>query len=211
VLGAIVLLFDPLGPDSLESLLGLEQNTVHSTLLHLHSIAIVSDTGDGSVRLIHPSFHDFLIDTDRCDDVNFAVNARPHHTLLAENCLRVLQTLSSDICEIGDPSIYNQQVVNLSSRIATHIPVHVRYACRHWASHLLRGDIHDTILDLLLIFCSSQLLNWLEVMSLLGALDIAMTALQSTHRAVKVRHLHFSVRSFNKSCCLGIGTSASAD
>jgi hypothetical protein len=103
VLGTIVLLIDPLDPDSLDDLLQLERGTVHSTLHHLHSIAIVPATGNGTVWLIHLSFHDFLIDINRCDNAKFTVEARVQHTLVAEHCLRVLQLLSTDMCKIGDP------------------------------------------------------------------------------------------------------------
>jgi len=198
VLGSIVLLSDALEAESLEGLLGLEEDTVRSTLLHLHSIAIVPGPGRGCVRLIHPSFHDFLVDSSRCDDANFAVNAQLQHALLAERCLRVLDTLVPDICKIGDRSLCNQEVDDLASRIMTHIPAHVQYACRHWASHLVKGHMNDEILALMLGFCLRQFLNWLEVMSLLGELGIAVTALQLAHAAVKVRHLGFCARSVKK-------------
>src|SRR5882762_2481402 len=190
VQGTVVLLFDPLDPDGLEVLLGLEENTVRLTFRSLHSITIVPDAGDGGpVQLLHPSFHDFLIDLNRCYDHDFVINAQLQHTLLAECCLRVLQTLSPDMCEIRDPSLYNSEVSDLANRIAAHIPPHVQYACRHWASHLMNGDTHDKILDLLQGFCSDQMMNWLEVMSLLGQLESAIIGLLSTHRIVKVRHL----------------------
>jgi len=191
VQGTVVLLFDPLDSESIECLLGLEESTVRSTLRSLHSIMTVPVAGGGPVRLIHPSYHDFLVDADRCDDVDFLVDMRLQHTLLAEHCLRVLQTLSPDICKIEDPTVYNREVVDLSKRVATHIPVYVQYACRHWASHLPNGNVHDTILDLLERFCSKQLLNWLEIMSLLGVLDGAITTLQSAHGMIEVRHLDF--------------------
>jgi len=47
------------------------------------------------------------------------------------------------------------------------------------------------MLDLLLKFCLEQLLNWLGVMSLLGELDGAITALQSARRMVEVRGVLF--------------------
>jgi len=197
VLGSIVLLLDPLESYSLEALFELRENTVCSTLLQLHSIAIVPKPGCGSVRLIHPSFHDFLVDSDRCDDTNFAVNAQLQHASLAERCLRVLDKLVPDICKIGDRSLYNQEVDDLASRITTSIPAHMQYACRHWASHLVKGDIDDKMLALLLRFCSTQLLNWLEVMSLLGELGSAITSLQSAHAAVKVRYPNFCARSID--------------
>jgi len=94
------------------------------------------------------------------------------------------------MCKIGDPSLYNQEVSGLQDKIATHIPLHIQYACQHWASHLSSNNIHDTILELLDRFCSNQLLNWLEVMSLLGTLDGAISALQSAHQIVKVSALN---------------------
>jgi len=194
VLGTVVLLFDSLEPESLGALFGLGTNAVRSTLHHLHSIAIVPDAGGGPVRLIHPSFHDFFIDPKRCDDNNFVVNMHTQHTVIAEGCLRVLDTLLPDMCKIGDPSLHNGEVVDLATRIETHIPAHVQYACRHWASHLSSGEVHDAVFDLLLEFCSKQLLNWVEVMSLLGELNSAITALQSARSIVEVRlaHLIFS-------------------
>jgi hypothetical protein len=187
VLGTIVLLFDPLGPGHLAALLCLNEETLLQTLLSLHSMVIVSDSGGGSIRLIHPSSHDFLVDANRCNDTNFAVNARIQHALLAEYCLRTLQMLSPDMCRIRDASLYNQEVPYLRNRIASRIPAHMRYACQHWASHLNEGGIHDKTLDLLLEFCSNHLLNWLEVMSLLGELDGAVLALQTTYKVVEVR------------------------
>jgi len=152
VLGTIVLLFDPLDTKSLEGLLGLQENTVPLTLHHLHSIAIVPAPGSGVVRLIHPSFHDFLVDSCRCNDNNFVVDARLRHTSVAECCLHTLQRLSPDMCKIGDASLYNQEILDLQVRIAVCIPLYLQYACRHWASHLVNGNIGDEMLHLLLSF-----------------------------------------------------------
>ena len=65
VLGTIILLFDSLlEAESLKALFELGENTVQTTLQNLHSIpfVIVPKAGDGPVRLIHPSFHDFYVD-----------------------------------------------------------------------------------------------------------------------------------------------------
>ena len=66
VLGTIVLLYDSLCPESLDTLLDLEESTVRSSLHHLHSIAIVPAVGGGSVRLIHPSFHLLSVASGYC-------------------------------------------------------------------------------------------------------------------------------------------------
>jgi len=200
VLGTVVLLFDRLEPDCLEELLGLGQGTVRWLLRGLHSIAVVPDRGKGPIRLMHPSFHDFLIDNERCDDANFVVDALYQHTMLAERCLHALQSLSRDMCKIGDPSVPNQEINDLPTRISEHVPAHMQYACRHWASHLSSGSIPETTVDLLREFCSSQLLNWLEVMGLLGDLDGAIAALHSVHRVIKVRYVELCPRSINREC-----------
>jgi hypothetical protein len=129
------------------------------------------------------------VDDKRCGDPNFDVTPWFQHTLLAERCLQVLQMLSPDMCEIRDTSLYTQDVVDLPNQIKSHIPSHVQYACLHWASHLTSGRIHSGMLDLLQDFCSKQLLNWLEVMSLLGQLNGAINALQTAHRMVKIINL----------------------
>src|SRR5258705_7205571 len=136
VLGTVALLTDPLDPESLEALVDLNENTVRMTLRRLHSMVIVPDAGVGPIRLIHPSSHDFLINSDRCKDVNFAVNPQLQNSFLAACCLQALQTLSPNMCKIEGPSLCNHEVSNLQQRIATHIPLHIQYACRHWATHL---------------------------------------------------------------------------
>jgi hypothetical protein len=129
---------------TLEALLGLKERAVRLTLLSLHSMAIVPDAGDDSIRLrlIHPSSHDFLVDPERCDDDNFAVNARIRIRCLPSTAYKS-RKCSPDMCKIEDASLYKQEVVDLPSRFKSHIPAHVQYACRHWASHPASGGISD--------------------------------------------------------------------
>ncbi|KAG8869649.1 hypothetical protein FRB97_000887, partial [Tulasnella sp. 331] len=77
VLGATVALFDTLSPRSLDLPLGLEPDTVTENLEQLHSVIIVpNDNVDSTpLRLIHPSFPNFLTNPDRCADKRFFVDA----------------------------------------------------------------------------------------------------------------------------------------
>jgi hypothetical protein len=95
--------------------------------------------------------------------------------------------LRKDICGIQDSSRLNSDVGDLPSRIMTHIPSHIQYACRHWAFHLENGMISDGLLDLLKKFCSEYLLHWVEVCSLLGELRDALLALDVAQRTLAVR------------------------
>jgi len=66
-----------------------------------------TNAGDGPIRLIHPSVHDFLIDDVRCSDVNFVVDARAQHTLLASGvceCCRACPGYVQDRRPVGAQS-----------------------------------------------------------------------------------------------------------
>jgi hypothetical protein len=187
VLGSICLLQDPLSSVALEQLLSLESFTVRQTLLYLHSVVIVPEDEAGIIRLLHPSFFDFITDPTRCLNPRFVVDATAQHTLLARACLEAMvRGLRRDICGIRNPSTLNTEVDDLPSRIASHIPPHLQYACRRWAWHLANGMVSDILLSLVEGFCSRYLLCWVEVCSLLGELRSALLALDAAQMALRV-------------------------
>jgi hypothetical protein len=185
VLGSIVLLRDPLSSLALEQLLDLESRTVWRTLLHLHSVVIVPEDGVQVIRLLHPSFFDYITNPARCLNSKFTVDARSQHTLLARACLSVMKRLKRDICGIKDPSVLNSEVDDLPTRIKTQIPPELQYACRHWAWHVSNGVVSE-ILTLLEEFCSKHLLYWVEICSLLGDLRGALIGLGEAQKALIV-------------------------
>jgi WD40 repeat protein len=182
ILGSIVFLRDPLSSFALERLLGLKPRTVWRTLLHLHSVVIVPEDGVQVIRLLHPSFFDYITSPARCLNSRFVVDAGSRNTLLARGCLDVMKRLRRDICGIKNPSVLNTEVEDLPTRIKTHIPPELQYACRHWAWHVSNGMVSE-ILYLLEEFCSKYLLYWVEVCSLLGDLRSALVALDEAQRA----------------------------
>jgi len=188
VLGTIVLLRDPLSLRALEALLNLVESTVQETLMRLHSVVIVPEDDCQVIRLLHPSFFDFITNPARCRNPKFVVDAKTQHTLLARVCLYTMKDLQRDICRINNPSLLNGEIDDLSTRIVRHIPPHLQYACRHWAFHFANAMISDVLLDLLKEFSSKQLLYWLEVCSLLGELRNALLALDAAQKALVVCH-----------------------
>jgi hypothetical protein len=185
VLGSIVLLRDQLSSLALERLLDLKPHTVWKTLLHLHSVVIVPEDDVQVIRLLHPSFFDYITNPTRCVNSKFAVDSGSQHTLLARACLDVMKRLRRDICGIKDPSILNSEVEDLPTRIKTCIPPELQYACRHWAWHISNGMVSE-ILNALEEFCSRYLLYWVEVCSLLGDLRGALVALDEAQKALNV-------------------------
>ncbi|KAG9034502.1 hypothetical protein FS837_002194 [Tulasnella sp. UAMH 9824] len=179
VLGAIILLRDPLSGGSLECLLSLNTGTIRMVLLHLHSVLVVPERAESEIRLLHPSFHDFLTSPDRCPD-DLHVDPQENHVGLAVCCLHVLiKDLRHDPCQVGNLWLDNDEIPNLPDRLEKSIPMHVRYACRHFAFHLSQASPKHTVLaNLLEEFCNKQLLLWVEILSLLSEVDTAVLSLQ---------------------------------
>ena len=187
ILGSIILLSDQHSPYALEQLLGLNQGIVQETLAHLHSVIIVPDSNTQVIRLLHPSFFDFITSPERCLNPKFVVNAQAQHTLLAYRCLETMTSLlQRDICGIKDLSLLNNEIPDLAIQIGRHIPSHLQYACHHWASHLEKSMVSDSLLDLIQKFCEKNLLNWIEVCSLLGELQNVLFAVDMAQKVLSV-------------------------
>jgi hypothetical protein len=189
--GTIVLLYDRLASRPLENLLKVERGSVRATLGLLHSVIVAPRADDQHIRIIHPSFADFLTRLDRCTDKRFFVDPKTHHSHLALLCLdRMISILRRDICQINDASKLNSEVEDLKSRLDIAIPPDLRYACIHWAMHLSKADTTapDT-LKCLTSFCFTHLLHWLEVLSLVGCLDVARISLKSAQQWLTVSEI----------------------
>ncbi|KAF8220379.1 WD40 repeat-like protein [Tricholoma matsutake] len=178
VLGSIVLLRDPLSALDLQHLLGLEPGTVKRALRRLHSALVVPDQEDRVIRLIHPSFYDFIVDASRCTIPGFLIIPTEHHEVLAQKCFdALLKGLRRDMCDIRDPSKLNSQVDDIQERITLCISPHLQYACRHWMWHLCCSRASEALLEMMGQFVRTKLLYWIEACSLLGELRIALVGL----------------------------------
>jgi hypothetical protein len=188
ILATVVLLFDPLTFAGLEGLLDEESGAAEVALRGMKSVMVVPESEDEAVRVWHPSFPDFMTDPSRCTDIRFVVNRDDHHRRLAICCLKRMNSLTRDICKIGDWWKLNDEIDDLKTRVSTYIPADLRYACLHWASHLVHSppSASDAPLDLLKSFLFEHLLHWFEVLSLLGQCGIGVSALNQLRRWCKV-------------------------
>ena len=116
------------------------------------------------LRLHHPSFRDFLLNKDRCNDPNFWVDEKQAHQMLADNCIRLMSaSLHQDICRLDAPGTLVDEVE--SSRIEQCLPPDVQYACLYWVQHLQKGgaQLHDN--HQVHQFLRTHFLHWLEALS----------------------------------------------
>jgi hypothetical protein len=186
ILGAVVLLQEPLSPFDLQQLFHHLKIPVRGTLRQLHAVVIVPDDDAGVIRLIHPSFYQFLTDPIRCSDSHFLVKIEMHHSILAQACLDIMDNLTPNICEIKNTSCLNADVQGLLEKIPAFIPSSLLYACRHWSYHLSSGLVSDKIFKSLERFSVNKLLCWVEVCSLTGGLHDALAALQRVQKLISV-------------------------
>jgi NACHT domain len=178
ILGTIVVLFSPLSAGALSRLLPVTQQDLDQTLKDLHAILDIPKDQTRPLRLHHPSFRDFLLNTDICGDQNFRVDKKQAHRTLTASCIRLMSTsLRQDICGMGAPSVLVTDIE--SSQVEHCLSSEVQYACLYWVQHLQKGGaqlydnchVHE--------FLQVYLLHWLETLSWMRKISEGILAITS--------------------------------
>ena len=183
VLGAVVLAANPLSPSAIAKLLGLDIGDVFPLLSSLHSLLILSENIDEPVRPFHKSFSDFITDPSRCSDPRFYIPPGNHINVFLR-CLKLMgNSLKKNMCSIPDHFL-NFEMQCLAEMIeASGIRGALEYACSSWFKHLILTEHHTSdALSALRDFLENKFIFWLEVLSVLGVVDIAFHALGATLR-----------------------------
>jgi hypothetical protein len=183
--GSIIILSDTLSRAALASLLGLQMSEVDEILERLQAVLDVPDTPDLPVRLLHPSFGDFLLDKNRCRDLNFLVDEMQAHQTLADRCIRLMSSsLKQDVCGQEAPGTLVADIEN--SRIEQYLPPEVRYAYLYWIQHLQKS--HAQLYDSKEVhqFLQDHILHWLEALGWMGKTSEGIRAILSLEAQIPV-------------------------
>ncbi|KAL8903300.1 MAG: hypothetical protein Q9207_004013 [Kuettlingeria erythrocarpa] len=190
--GSIVTLFDELSISGLAELLDISNKRVDQSLLRLHSVLNIPKDVESSIRLLHPSFRDFLLDNRRSFS-RFSVDKGLKHAELANHCLRVMSVgLKRNMGQLKTPGSPPEDAER--ERLKTHLPKHVQYACQYWVDHLegIRADSEakHSIPDdgYIKSFFQKNFLHWLEAMSLMGKMSQAVLMITRLGDLLKVRY-----------------------
>jgi len=178
VLGSVVALLSPLSVHSLSKLLASPRQKVDRILKDLHAILDISKDQSRPLRLHHPSFRDFLLNQQRCLDLNFWVDEKQAHQTLAKSCIRLMSnSLKQDILGLDAPGVLVSEVD--SSRVETCLPPEVQYACLYWVEHLQKSHVqlHDN--DQVHQFLHTHFLHWLEALSWMRRMSEGILATRS--------------------------------
>ena len=184
VVGMVVLISNPLSIISLSHLGNCgTPSRMYSTLCTLHSLLLVPDSMEDPVHIFHKSFPDFLMDPERCTDHRFFIDPLVYHTEIMLSCLRVMnERLKKDICELGDYASLSD-VKDLSTQRKAYIWDVLGYACHFRTHHPIgaatSGPGIENVYKAIDKFFTTNLLSWIEVLSLMGILDVGIHALNN--------------------------------
>jgi hypothetical protein len=189
VVGSVVLLFNNLSAEELARVLfpsvldgGM---LVQDALDSLHSIFDVPEDLSTPIQMLHLSFRDFLVNNTRCPDVRFQINQQQMHLDIFNHCLDLMRgsllqneyRLSRHGCLVDEVS---------EAKLCQHLPLRLRYVCRHWMSHAEygrsslsdNGPVHN--------FLQQCCPYWLEVMGLTRKIPEATTMMIQLERLIEV-------------------------
>ncbi|KAK6354376.1 hypothetical protein TWF730_008784 [Orbilia blumenaviensis] len=179
VVGCLILLSRNFTFEDLASFLEEDVDSIRPFLRLLSSVLDMprSNQEQFEIRLLHPSFRDFLLDRERCSDISFWIDERKTAKTMALRCIDIMKkTLRKDICNLGLPATTIEDIED--SVINTHIPETTKHACLYWVDYLKRSEIGPDD-EKVHKFLKDHILHWFEALSLMKVLPESIRIIES--------------------------------
>lgn len=156
VMGVVLVARRPISCDSIDRLLASPEG--RSCMYTIHHLGCVLQQ-DPTVRLLHPSFGDFLCTQTRCSRDLWFFDRVFHNHNLALHCMRHLDdTLHRNMCNLS--LCMDLGTETLSDDVA--------YACVFWIDHVCAIKHNPApATELMNSFLGRHLIHWFEAMSIL--------------------------------------------
>jgi hypothetical protein len=188
VLGSIAILLSPLPVYPLSKLFHITMEDIDQTLEDLHSILNIPKDKTQSLRLHHPSFRDFLLNSNRCSNLSFWVDEKQTHQKLADSCVRLMSSsLKQDICRLNAPGVLVTDIE--SSQVEQCLPPELQYACLYWIQHLQKSSTQLQDNDQVYQFLHDHFLHWLEALCWMRKISEGIYAIVALESIMMVRRL----------------------
>ncbi|GJJ08933.1 hypothetical protein Clacol_003153 [Clathrus columnatus] len=182
VIGSILAAREPLSLNSLVALrrgnVPLSQRTMDIKVITQHMGSLLSGIDDlsSAIRPLHLSFREYLLDKDRSKD--FFIDLSPCHQEFAFTCLRTMkEELRFNICDIPSSHKSNAEDEDLPARISSRISVPLSYSSRFWGVHVSSAIFDPLLARKVEEFFHQDFLHWLEVLSLLKTVHVAVRSM----------------------------------
>ncbi|KAF8313544.1 uncharacterized protein EI90DRAFT_550887 [Cantharellus anzutake] len=146
-MGAILVAQQPLSVRAWDAILSpLLKSSIHHTLAELAPLLLGVREPDEPIRILHQSFHDFLIDRTEPESSalhRYLVDTKRENIRVALHCV---ETLNEDLCRLDGLGLIQKlpEKVELSPIPPETLAEHFRYACWHvqltrWVEVCVRG------------------------------------------------------------------------
>ena len=201
VVGAVLLLFNPLSIKDLSDLLGCSIQYIQNATRSLHSLLCVPGTIEESIQIFHKSFPDFLMNQNRCEDEKLVVRPIVHHAKILLACLGFMgKRLKRNICNLDDCTVLSEVKVSSTHKKA-YIGDALEYACKFWTKHLLEipsSNPHtEEVEKAIEKFFTVHLLHWIEVLAITGNLSVGVYAMSDIKKWYMVSDVQFVQQSLS--------------
>lgn len=192
VLGIIVVSQIPLTDTVISELLGFTDSGRQCRIILRRLGCVISWSEGQPARTLHKSFPDYLTNPADCSSDPWFIKTREHHHALAIACFQLMNSqLHFNICNLPTSHAFNKEISDLPTLIQSCIPESLSYACRYWMVHLTQSPEGDSeITRLILEFFQEHFLHWLEVLSLIKDVSMAVMALNAVVIYVAVSNIH---------------------
>ncbi|KAL7953652.1 hypothetical protein V8C34DRAFT_320712 [Trichoderma compactum] len=165
IVGTIIILANPLSITALSRMLDISKETISNRLEMLHSVLDMPSSLAMPVRMWHLSFRDFLLNPDERDATSLWVEERQAHVKMADHCLRLLDNLKPDICNLKSPCASAADIPQ--ETISHHPSPEVQCSCLYWVSHVRHSEIKLVDGGPASEFLLRHFLHWLVALSLM--------------------------------------------
>ncbi|CAE6454116.1 unnamed protein product [Rhizoctonia solani] len=169
---------DPLSIPDLQYLLlvakDLDQLTLELVIRNLAPLLL--ETDGKRLGIHHTSFRDFVTNPMRSGEYHIQLDKYEADPTAC--CLDLMQRdLRFNICKLETSHLLNSEVSDLRHRIQSNIGPALKYACIHWVDHFVSSPNQALVGVLKQFMEGPQMMYWIEVLSFLGRLDVAVTGL----------------------------------
>jgi energy-coupling factor transporter ATP-binding protein EcfA2 len=156
IMGIILVARQPLSSGCIDALSGWDE---HWPSMHTISLLGCVLQQYPTVRVLHPSFADFLMTEGRCRRDTWFFNPPVYHRLIAFQCLDHMDT------------VLKRNMCNMTlgvDRMNESLSEDVSYACLFWIDHIcvIKEDLAP-VTDKLVHFLYQHFLHWFEAMGIL--------------------------------------------
>jgi WD40 repeat protein len=155
VMGIILVARLPLSSSAIDALLHIPDDRPSGHLISLLGCVLQQNP---TIRVLHPSFVDFLMEKERCGRDIWFFDHETYHRLLALRCLgRMDVVLQQNMCNLT-LSTYPSD---------PYLSEDISYSCSFWIDHACATYKIPPTMDLIRDFLFRHLLHWFEAMSIL--------------------------------------------